>query len=95
MKNMNAPEKRKQLHSQIDHLDEKSLEAVHVILQDYFGRDKDFELTESQKHLIDERLEDYEKNPQNIISWEESNRLLKKFVFANPYPNRYFLHKNR
>ncbi|MGM0377146.1 MAG: addiction module protein [Bacteroidota bacterium] len=75
---MNAPELRKHLHSQIDHLDEKSLEALHHILQDYLGRDQDFELTEAHKDIIEERLEDYEKNPQNLISWEESSRFIKR-----------------
>jgi hypothetical protein len=80
MKIMNAPELRKNLHNQIEHLDEKTLEAVYSMFQDYFGGDKDFELTKAHKDLIDERLEDYEKNPQNVISWEESNRLLKKYL---------------
>ncbi len=77
---MNATELRKQLHSEIDHLDERTLEAVHHMLQDYLGRSKDFELSEAHRNLIDERLDDYEKNPQNVISWEESNRLIKKYL---------------
>ncbi len=77
---MNAPELRKNLHNQIEHLDEKTLEAVYSMFQDYFVGDKDFELTKAHKSLIDERLEDYERNPQNVISWEESNRLLKKYL---------------
>jgi putative addiction module component (TIGR02574 family) len=80
MEVMNAPELRKDLHSQIDHLDEKTLEAVYTMFQDYFGRRKDFTLTQEHKDLIDERLDDYEKNPQNVISWDESNRLLKKYL---------------
>lgn len=75
---MNAPELRKHLHNQIDHLDEKSLEALHHMLQGYLGRDQDFELTEAHKDIIEERLEDYEKNPQNLISWEESRRFIKR-----------------
>ena len=77
---MNAIELRKKLHSQIECIDEKTLEALYFMFQDYFGGEKDFELSKAHKNLIDERLEDYEKNPQNIISWEESNRLLKKYL---------------
>lgn len=80
MEIMNAPELRKDLHNQIDHLDEKSLEAVYAMFQDYFVRGKDFTLTQAHKDLIDERLDDYDKNPQNVISWEESSRLLKKYL---------------
>jgi hypothetical protein len=77
---MNAPELRKDLHKQIDQLDEKSLETVYAMLQDYFAGSKDFTLTPEHKGLIDERLDDYEKNPENVISWEASNRLLKKYL---------------
>jgi putative IMPACT (imprinted ancient) family translation regulator len=77
---MDALELRKNLHNQIEHLDEKTLEAVYLIIQDYFGGNKHFELSKAHKSLIDERLEDYEKNPQNVISWEESSRLLKKYL---------------
>jgi putative addiction module component (TIGR02574 family) len=80
MEIMDAPELRKDLHNQINHLDEKSLEAVYAMLQDYFVSSKDFTLTKAHKDLIDERLDDYEKNPENVISWEESNRLLKKYL---------------
>lgn len=80
MEIMNAPELRKDLHNQIDHLDEKSLEAVFAMFQDYFVRSKDFTLTQAHKDLIDERLDDYEKNPENVISWEESSLLLKKYL---------------
>ena len=77
---MNAPELRKDLHNQIDHLDEKSLEAVYAMFQDYFVNSKDFSLTQAHKDLIDKRLNDYEKNPKNVISWDESSRLLKKYL---------------
>jgi hypothetical protein len=77
---MDALTLRKQVHRQIDRLDEKSLEAVHHMLQDYIEKGKSFELTEKHKNLIDERLENYEKSPQNVISWEESNRLLKEYL---------------
>lgn len=80
MEIMNAPELRKDLHNQIDHLDEKSLEAVYAMFQNYFVSSKDFTLTQAHKNLVDERLDDYEKNPENVISWEESNRLLKKYL---------------
>ncbi len=77
---MNIPELRKYLHNQIEHLDEKSLEAMYSIFQDYFVEDKEFELTEAHKNLINERLTDYENNPQNTISWEKSSLLLKKYL---------------
>lgn len=77
---MNAPELRKTLHKQIDHLDEKTLEAVYEMFQDYFVGSKDFTLAQAHKDLINERLDDYEKNPENVISWEESSRLLKKYL---------------
>jgi hypothetical protein len=77
---MDALTLRKQVHRQIDRIDEKSLEAVNHMLQDYIEKGKSFELTEKHKNLIDERLENYEKSPQNVISWEESNRLLKEYL---------------
>jgi putative addiction module component (TIGR02574 family) len=76
---MEAPELRKDLHSQIDHLDEKTLEAVYAMFQDYFGG-KNYELTQAHQDLIEERLADYEENPQKVISWGESNQLLKKYL---------------
>lgn len=77
---MNAPELRQQLHNQIDKLDDKSLQRMFSILQDYLKLEKDFELTEEQRNLIDERLDDYEKNPENVISWGESKKRIKKYL---------------
>ncbi len=47
---MDARELRKDLHSQIDHLDEKTLEAVYTIFQDFLGSRKDFELLNLTKN---------------------------------------------
>ncbi len=77
---MNTQELRKNLHNQIENLDEKTLEAVYLLFQDYIVGDKNFQLTKLHKSLIDERLEDYERNPQNVMSWEESRLLLKKYL---------------
>ncbi|MFZ4572126.1 MAG: addiction module protein [Bacteroidales bacterium] len=64
------------------------------ILQDYFGNTKSFELTSEHKELIDQRLEDYEKNPKNVISWEESKQkipLLRPICHSNrSFPTSVF-----
>ena len=49
---MNVLELRKQLHSQIDKLDDKALEVMHNMVQIYFGSEKDFTLTKAHKDLI-------------------------------------------
>ncbi len=80
MELMNAVELKKHLHDQIEHLNEKSLEAMYSILEDYLGNSKSFELSEEHKHLIDERLEDYEKNPKDVITWEQSKEKIRKHL---------------
>jgi hypothetical protein len=80
VKLMDIKELKKQLHDRIDRLDDKSLEEVYSMLQNYLVNNREFKLSEEHLELIDERLEDYEKNPQNVISWEESKRLLKKYL---------------
>ena len=49
---MNVLELRKQLHSQIDKLDDKALEVMHNMVQIYFGSEKDSTLTKAHKDLI-------------------------------------------
>jgi putative addiction module component (TIGR02574 family) len=39
---------------------------------------EDFLLTNAQKTELDRRLAEYEKNPQDVLSWEEIKRDLKK-----------------
>ncbi|HAM98431.1 MAG TPA: hypothetical protein DCQ26_07445 [Marinilabiliales bacterium] len=77
---MNGIELKKQLHDQIEILDEKSLEAVYTLFQNYFGKKSEIELTDAHIDLIEERLQDYLKNPEHTMSWEESNNLLKKYL---------------
>jgi len=77
---MASDELRKALHDQIDHLDEKSLKAMYSMFQDYFCRNENIELTDGNNDLINERLADYEKNPKNVIIWDESSRLLRKYL---------------
>ena len=77
---MNTPELRNELHKKIDLLDDSSLKKALNVIQEFILNQEDHTLTEAQKQIIDQRLSEYKKNPQNVLSWEESRQLLKKIL---------------
>ncbi len=37
-----------------------------------------FDLTDAQKKELDSRIDDYESNPENVLTWEEIKASIKK-----------------
>jgi putative addiction module component (TIGR02574 family) len=37
-----------------------------------------YELSEEHKQILDERLLSYQKNPENVISWEDVKKRIKR-----------------
>jgi len=62
----------------IDFLTEKYVTDLAEI-----NEEKQEEISQEIKDLLDSRIANYEKNPQNVKSWEEiEKRLLKKYNYA-------------
>lgn len=52
------------------------INLVEIIWDSLADSSEKFELTESQKNELDERLKDYNENPEQGISWDElANKL--------------------
>lgn len=50
---------------------------VEAIWDSLSTKDQDFELTDELKQLLDERLEEHEKNPKAGYTWEEVKARIK------------------
>ncbi len=64
---MNAVELRYKLIQFITKVDESQLKQIESIL---YGSD-DYVVPEEHKKLLDERIAQYEANPQDVIQWGE------------------------
>jgi Putative addiction module component len=65
---MSAMEIKKELHDYIEGADDRFLRLIYgMILADK----QEYEIPDWHKKIVEERLEDYERNPLNVISWEE------------------------
>jgi len=72
---MNTTAIKKDLHDYIDAADDRFLALIYgMILADK----QELEIPDWHKKTIEERLEDYERNPQNVISWEEVKSQIEK-----------------
>ena len=72
---MNAIEIKKELHDYIDDADDRLLRLIYgMILADKQGH----EIPDWHKELVNERLEEYERNPDQVISWEELKLQIEK-----------------
>ncbi|CAN5793329.1 hypothetical protein BH11BAC7_BH11BAC7_20560 [soil metagenome] len=54
--------------------------AVEAIWDSIAAENKDYPLTEEELHVLEERWEEYKKNPSAVKTWEEvKSAVLKKF----------------
>jgi putative addiction module component (TIGR02574 family) len=53
------------------------IRLVQAILDSIAAEQVDPDLTESQKQELDCRIDDYEANPDNVLTWEEIKASVK------------------
>jgi hypothetical protein len=73
---MNAVELRYKLIQFITNVDESRLKELEAILYDT----GEYEITDEQKKILDERLEKHKSNPTAGIRWEDAEaKLIEKY----------------
>lgn len=72
---METVEIKKQLHEYIEVADDRLLNLLYGMI---VADKKDCEIPEWHTKIIEERLEEYEKNPQDSISLEEFKSRIEK-----------------
>ena len=86
---MNTLELKSNLYNLIDKTkDIDILQAIKVLLEKQLKSvdemeyneelADDYELTEEHKKILDQRLESYKKNPENLVSWDKVKEIIKK-----------------
>ena len=53
------------------------IRLVQAILESIAAEQDCFDLTDSQKQELDRRIDDYEANPDNVLTWEEVRASVK------------------
>ena len=74
---MNAAILRSEIHQYIDTADERFLNLVYGMIQ-ADQNDDEYELSEPEIKMLEDRLADYKKNPESGSSWEEVRKRLMK-----------------
>jgi cob(I)alamin adenosyltransferase len=75
MSNMETVEIKKQLHEYIEVADDRLLHLIYGMI---VADKKDYEIPEWHIKIIEERIEEYKKNPQDSISLEEFKSRVEK-----------------
>jgi putative addiction module component (TIGR02574 family) len=57
---------------------EDRISLVQAIWDSIAAEQADIDLTEAQKREIDRRIDDYEMNPDNVLTWEEIKASVKE-----------------
>jgi putative addiction module component (TIGR02574 family) len=73
---MTTTDIRKDLHEFIDAADENRLKAIYEILQ--IVENREFEISDEHKAILDSRLKAYYENPTDVLTWEEVKAKYKK-----------------
>lgn len=72
---MNALEIKKELHESIDDADDRLLVLIYgMVLADK----QRYEIPDWHRKIVEDRLGDYERNPVNVISWEDLKSKIEK-----------------
>ncbi len=66
---------KKELHEAIENADDRLLNLIYGMIVADKHRD---EIPEWHKEIVMERIEEYEKNPSNVITWEELQAKIEK-----------------
>ncbi|MCW5912017.1 MAG: addiction module protein [Cyclobacteriaceae bacterium] len=72
---METLEIRKQLHDYIEIADERLLKLMYGMM---VADKQDYEVPEWHKEIVQERIENYEKNPHGAVSLEEFKSRIEK-----------------
>jgi low affinity Fe/Cu permease len=67
---MSTAELKKELHDCIEAADESLLNTLYEVIQASENKD-DFEVSDEHKQILDERLQAYYANPNDVITLEE------------------------
>jgi putative addiction module component (TIGR02574 family) len=72
---MNAIDIKKELHEYIEDADDRLLKLIYgMVLADK----QSYDIPDWHKDVLNERLEQYEQNPESAISWEELKAKIEK-----------------
>ena len=72
---MTTTDIRKELHEHIEDADDRLLRILYGVV---LAGKESHEIPEWHKIILGERLEDYQKNPGNVISWEDLKSKIEK-----------------
>lgn len=72
---MTTTDIKRELHEYIEDADDRLLRILYGVV--LAGQESN-ETPEWHKTILNERLEDYQKNPHNVISWEDLKTKIEK-----------------
>ena len=74
---MGTSQIRELLHEYINKADERFINLMYALVQADMS-EEDYELSESHKKILDERLAAHESNPSSGSNWEEVKGRIKR-----------------
>ena len=73
---MGATQIREELHQYIDHADDRLINLMYAMVHADMV-EKDYQLSDEHKKLLDQRLAAHEANPSSGSSWEDVRLRIK------------------
>ena len=71
---MNTVKIREEINKYLEKADDRFLKLVYGMMTADQEQEADFDVPENHRNIIRERLEDYKKNPDDVLTWEEVKR---------------------
>ncbi|WP_373517666.1 addiction module protein [Pricia sp.] len=62
---------KKSVQDYVEMADERLLRMIKALVETYQEGESDFEISQDHKKILDGRLEDYQKNPDSLLDWED------------------------
>lgn len=72
---MTTTDIKRELHEYIEGTDDRLLRILYGVV---LAGQESYKTPEWHKTVLNERLEDYQKNPGNVISWEDLKTKIEK-----------------
>jgi hypothetical protein len=69
---MNTVKLREEINKYLEKADDRFLKLVYGMMT--ADQEENFTVPEDHKNIIRERLEDYKKNPDDVLTWEKVKR---------------------
>lgn len=68
---METVDLKKSVQDYINNADDRLLKMIKVLAETYWEGEADYKIAPEIKDILNERIESYKENPDNLLDWED------------------------